>query len=57
MASRFSTVSKYEILAVTEAATPKNTTRKKKNWLVAHLLLGRKNFLAELAKNLRETPR
>ena len=29
MASRFSTVSKDEILAVTEAATPKNTTRKK----------------------------
>ena len=35
MASRFATVSKNKILAVTEAAAPKNTKKEKKIWLVA----------------------
>ena len=42
MASRFATVSKGEILVVTDVAAPKNTT--KETWLVA-----RKKFLPECA--------
>ena len=49
MASRFATVSKNKILAVTEAAAPKNTKKEKKNLACRCLLVGRKNFLAEFA--------
>ena len=48
MASRFSTVSKDEILAVTEAAAPK-IPRKRQNLACRCLLLGKKKFLTEFA--------
>ena len=44
MASRFATVSKGEILVVTDVAAPKNTNEKDKILLVA-----RKKFLPECA--------
>ena len=44
MASRFATVSKDEILAVTEVAAPKNTAKETKFGLSLE-----KNFVAEFA--------
>ena len=49
MASRFATVSKDEILAVTEAAAPKNTKKETKLGLSLFTARSQKNFLAEFA--------
>ena len=43
MASRFATISKDEILAVTEVAAPKNTKIEKK-FCLSLFLVGRKEF-------------
>ena len=49
MASRFATVQKDEILAVTEVAVPKKYQVRDKIWLVAVYWSVEKNFLAEFA--------
>ena len=54
MASRFATVSKDEILAVTEAAVPKNTKKETKFGLSLFTARQKKNFLAEFAKKSYE---
>ena len=54
MASRFATVSKDEILAVTEAAAPKNTKKETKFGLSLFTARKKKNFLAEFAKKSYE---
>ena len=54
MASRFATVSKDEILAVTEVATPKNTKKETKFDLVAVYWLVEKIFSLNLQKNRKK---
>ena len=53
MASRFATVSKDEILEVTEAAAQKYQERDK-IWLVAAYCSVEKNFIAEFATNRKK---
>ena len=54
MASRFATVSKDEILAVNEAATPTNTKNRDKIWLVGVYWSVEKNFLLNLQQNHKQ---
>ena len=54
MASRFAIVSKDEILAVTEAAAPKNTKKETKFGLSLFTARQKKNFHAEFATKSQE---